>query len=144
MAGTDFRECRVDHRAAEVFLDRVAQRARTQARMKTALHNECDELLARGEVKAFIAQERKLASDVKSRDLHLHIVAQTVEDQLLRDACLGEVTVRSADLRLHGGARVSRERDRLLRLPRSEVNPLRWLRARTDLHRLPRGAESVG
>ena len=37
------------------------------------------------EMKALVAQKREFACDVKSRDLHLHVVAQTVEDQLLRE-----------------------------------------------------------
>ena len=71
-----------------MFLNCITQWPCSQARMKAALHNKRNNLRTSNQVKAFVAQERKLPRDVKPRDLHLHVVTQTVEDQLLRNACV--------------------------------------------------------
>src|ERR1700686_359582 len=71
-----------------MLLDCITQRPRSQARMKAALHNKRDNVRTSDQMKTFIPQERQFARDVETRDLHLHVVTQTVEDQLLRDACV--------------------------------------------------------
>src|ERR1700682_5278867 len=71
-----------------MFLNCITQWPRSQARMKAALHNKRDNLRTSDQVKTFIPQEREFARDVKPRDFYLHVVAEAVEDQLLRDACV--------------------------------------------------------
>src|SRR6202035_571169 len=71
-----------------MFLNCITQWPRSQARMKAALHNKRNDLRTSDQVKAFVAQERELPRDMKPRDFHLHVVAEAVENQLLRDACV--------------------------------------------------------
>ena len=81
-----FVQSRADYRAAQVFLDGIAQWACAEAGVETALEEEGDDGFVGGEVEAFAAEERKFAGDVDSGDGELHVVAQALEDDFFGDA----------------------------------------------------------
>src|SRR5581483_799391 len=54
--------------------------------MKAVLLNESYNRVGDRQVDTFVAQESKFVRDVQPRDLHLHVIVQAIEDELLGNA----------------------------------------------------------
>src|SRR6266536_5265756 len=69
-----------------MFLDSVSQRTCAKSRMKATLHKKRNDGMAECELEASVAKKAKFSRNMKLCDFHLHVIVQTIEDQLLGDS----------------------------------------------------------